>query len=68
MLACVDACEANLVAAAEFQRACRAAWEDLHACLGTLTCEELAQWMDPTRFPYPCLREDEVLGFECAGQ
>jgi len=66
--ACIDACEANLVEATAFEPACAAAWADLHACLGTLTCEELAQWTQPTAFPYPCVSEDEVLGFECAGQ
>lgn len=66
--ACIDACEANLVEATVFEVACAAAWVDLYACLGTLTCDELAQWMRPARFPYPCLSQDEVLGFECAGQ
>ncbi len=66
--ACVDACEANLMKAEAFEVACAAAWEDLYTCLGTLTCEELAEWMNPSQVPYPCMSEDEVLGFECAGQ
>ena len=66
--ACVLDCEANLVEAERFNIACRAAWEGLHTCLGTLSCEEFAEWLEPTGIPYPCLSEDEVLTFECAGQ
>ncbi len=66
--ACVEDCEANLVEASEFEVACAAAWEDLHVCLGTLSCEEFFEWRDPTGFPYPCLPQDEVLSIECAGQ
>ncbi|MCH9688149.1 MAG: hypothetical protein K0V04_42350 [Deltaproteobacteria bacterium] len=66
--ACIDSCEANLLEAEQFHRACRAAWENLHECLGTLSCEEFTEWFDPMRFPYPCLSEDEVLAFECKGQ
>ncbi len=65
---CVTACEANLVEAEAYEIACRAAWEDLHVCLGTLSCEEFAQWANPTRFPYPCVSADQVLAFECKGQ
>lgn len=65
---CEIACEANLTKAERFNVACRAAWEGLHECQGTLSCEDYARWQSPRRFPYPCLRQDEVLSFECDGQ
>ena len=65
---CYDACVANLEKAGAFAQACRAAWEDVHTCLGTLDCTDFAEWQAPTMTPYPCVSEDEALMFECKGQ
>jgi hypothetical protein len=65
---CVTWCEANLVMAGAFSPFCRLAWEGVSACLGTLTCEEFAQWENPMMFPYPCSDADVVLEVECEGQ
>lgn len=65
---CVMWCEANLEKADAFSPFCRDAWEGVSACLGTLTCEEFAEWESPTVFPYPCSDADVVLDVECEGQ
>jgi hypothetical protein len=65
---CVAWCEANLMKANAFSPFCRAAWEGVSACLGTLTCEEFAQWENPMMFPYPCSEADVALSVECKGQ
>jgi len=66
--ACAEPCEANLVEAELFAPFCRSAWEELALCLGSLTCEEFAEWQSPVEIPYPCISEDEGLVFECKGQ
>jgi hypothetical protein len=66
---CVEWCTGNLDLAGEFSLACRGAWRDSHACIGTLTCEEFTAWC--AREPpddYPCIGADEALSFECQGQ
>jgi hypothetical protein len=65
---CVDACTTNLMMANTFSEFCRMAWEELHACIGTLTCMEYEEYLAPMVFPYPCWQEAEALGFECRGQ
>ncbi|MCA9653422.1 MAG: hypothetical protein H6712_05630 [Myxococcales bacterium] len=65
---CVIACQANLDKAGAFSIACRAAWEDLAVCLGTLTCEDFGVWQAPMALPYPCSDEDILLQIECKGQ
>ncbi|MEM9459132.1 MAG: hypothetical protein AAGF11_33445 [Myxococcota bacterium] len=65
---CVTWCEANLEKAYEFSPFCRDAWAGVSACLGTLTCEEFAEWHDPAMFPYPCSETDAILNVECKGQ
>lgn len=66
--ACTDWCEANLVKAEAFSCFCAQAWNNLSTCFGALTCEEYAQYLEPTMFPYPCAIESDSLGFECKGQ
>ena len=66
--ACVTACEDNLIQAALFSQFCEIAWENLSACFGTLSCDEYAEYLEPTMFPYPCDLESDALGFECEGQ
>ncbi|MEM7160293.1 MAG: hypothetical protein AAF799_46070 [Myxococcota bacterium] len=65
---CAIACDANLHKAEAFSPFCRAAWEGVSACLGTLTCKEYAEWDSPTAFPYPCSDADVALEVECEGQ
>jgi hypothetical protein len=66
---CIEWCEANLVKAGEFADFCQAAWENVHACVGTLDCDEFADWCDrEPPFDYPCITEDQTLEFECEGQ
>ncbi|MCH9684593.1 MAG: hypothetical protein K0V04_24365 [Deltaproteobacteria bacterium] len=65
---CVTACEDNLVEAGIFSPFCQSAWEMLSACLGTLTCDEYGQWLEPDAFPYPCSDADVALEVECRGQ
>lgn len=65
---CVAWCETNLVKAAAFSPFCSAAWENVSACVATLTCEEFAEWENPMMFPYPCSDADVVLSVECKGQ
>jgi len=65
---CVSWCEANLEKAYAFSIFCRAAWEGVSACVGTLSCEEFMVWENPVRFPYPCSDADTVLSIECKGQ
>ena len=66
---CIDWCEANLVEAGKFALFCQAAWEAVHACVGTLDCTEFTDWCDRNPpFDYPCLSEDLNLEFECKGQ
>lgn len=65
---CVTWCEANLEKAYEFSPFCRDAWAGVSMCLGTLTCEEFAEWHDPAMFPYPCSEADAILNVECEGQ
>jgi hypothetical protein len=66
--ACITWCEGNLVKAGAFSQFCQMAWSNLSACFGTLDCEEYAEYLDPTEFPYPCVSEADALGFECKGQ
>ncbi len=65
---CVTWCEANLEKAYAFSPFCHDAWEGVSACLGTLTCEEFAEWDNPMVFPYPCSDADTILAVECKGQ
>lgn len=65
---CVQWCEANLEKADAFSPFCHDAWAGVSACLGTLTCEEFAEWDAPAMFPYPCSEADVVLEVECKGQ
>ena len=65
---CAIACDANLDEAEIFSPFCRAAWEGVSECLGTLTCKEYEQWESPTAFPYPCSDADVALEVECEGQ
>jgi hypothetical protein len=65
---CVDWCDDNLMMAARFTPQCHDAWEALSACFATLTCEEFAEYNNPTMFPYPCSDEADSLMFECMGQ
>jgi hypothetical protein len=65
---CEMACEANLLEAQNLSLFCRFAWEDLHACIGTLTCMEYGEYIAATMFPYPCWMASEALALECAGQ
>jgi len=66
--ACTDWCEANLVKAEGFSCFCALAWNNLSTCFGGLTCEEYAEYLEPTMFPYPCAIESDSLMFECQGQ
>lgn len=65
---CTDWCEANLVKAEAFACFCAQAWNTLSTCFGGLTCEEYAEYLEPTMFPYPCSIESDSLMFECEGQ
>ncbi len=65
---CVSWCEANLEKAYAFSIFCRAAWEGVSACVGTLSCEEFMLWENPVEFPYPCSDADTILSVECKGQ
>ncbi len=65
---CVAACEANLDKASSFNRFCHYAWQELHLCIGMLSCVEYDEYQAAAVFPYPCWQEVESLALECAGQ
>lgn len=65
---CVTWCEENLGAAMVFSEPCHDAWQALSACFGGLSCDEYAEYLSPSMFPYPCSGEADGLAFECDGQ
>lgn len=66
--ACVQWCDDNLDMALLFSPACHDAWENLSACFGNLSCDEYAEYLSPSMFPYPCSDQADALAFQCEGQ
>jgi len=62
---CMEQCEGDLMQATEFSAACRAAVNDLTACVGGLSCEQLDAWFEEVPADsYPCIAE-EIAVEEC---
>ena len=56
---CMAQCEGDLAEAAEFGEGCVAAVNDLAACLGGLSCQQLDGWFEEVPADgYPCRAQD----------
>ena len=62
---CMAQCEGDLMEATEFSAACRDAVNDLTACIGGLSCEQLDAWFEEVPADsFPC-RAEEIAIDEC---
>jgi hypothetical protein len=64
-LECIVWCEDNLVEAGRFSPFCRMAWENLHACIGTLDCAGYEDFLVGGR---ACQTAVFTHALECEGQ
>ena len=59
---CMAQCEGDLAEASEFGEACVKAVDDLAACIGSLSCEQLDGWDDGLpEGSYPCMAQDVAI-------
>ena len=59
---CMAQCEGDLAEASEFGEACVKAVDDLAACIGSLSCEQLDGWFDEVpEGSYPCMAQDVAI-------
>jgi hypothetical protein len=62
---CLDQCQGDYNEASDFSSACAKAVDNLAACVGGLTCEELDAWFEEVPADsYPC-RAEEIAIEEC---
>ena len=62
---CLDECEADYEEASNFSPSCAAAVNDLAACVGGLTCEEVNAWLEQAPADsYPC-RDQQIARDQC---
>ena len=64
-LECIHWCEDNLIEAGRFSPFCQAAWEGLHACIGTLDCPGYQDYLVGGR---SCQAASFTHALECEGQ